>query len=54
MDMYYHLKEVLSCQECNHPLKHDGDTGYLSYTAVCVGCGKEYEIDLEIKLKGDE
>lgn len=51
MDMYYYLKELLSCEDCGFPLSYSHDTGYNSYVAVCFICEKEYEIDVEIKLK---
>jgi hypothetical protein len=50
MDMYYYIKDQLDCQDCKHPLKFSKDIGYLSYIAICVVCGKEYEISLDIKL----
>lgn len=51
MDMYYFLKDKLTCQECKHPLAYSGDTGFMYYTATCIGCGKEYEIGLEVNPK---
>lgn len=52
MDMYYSLKEELKCQECKHDLKYSEDTGYMSYKAVCISCGKSYEVFLDVKPLG--
>ncbi len=48
MDMYYFLKDKLTCQDCKHPLKYTGKNGYESYTAICVSCGEEVEIKIEV------
>jgi uncharacterized protein YbaR (Trm112 family) len=50
MDMYYKLKDELSCQECKFPLSYSEDVGYMSYIAVCPACGKKYEVTLETKV----
>lgn len=54
LDMYYFLKDKLECQDCKQPLKIDcrdpKRTGYMSYIAECIICGKQYEVTLEVKL----
>lgn len=49
MDMYYYYKDILTCQDCKHPLKYCHDIGYMSSIAECIGCGKKIEVNLEIK-----
>jgi hypothetical protein len=51
MDMYYFFKEILTCQDCKYPLTYNGSLGFMCYSAVCIGCGKEYEINLEVNPK---
>lgn len=54
MDMYYKLKDELSCDDCKFPLAYLKDIGYMSYVAVCPACRKEYEINLEKRINKNE
>lgn len=56
MDISYKLKNVLKC--CDFDLKFSKEIGYVeylndikcgTYVATCIVCGKQYEINLEIK-----
>jgi len=55
MDISYKLKDVLKC--CDFDLKFSEEE-YLNdikcgtYIAICMVCGKKYEINLEVKAKG--
>jgi RNase P subunit RPR2 len=58
MDMHYKLKEdVLTCKKCNHPFTFDDEIGFKEYnnvtvgvySAICIGCGKEIQINIEIR-----
>ncbi len=51
-DMYYHLKEVLKCQDCEWPLSYSYDVGYMCYMAKCPVCKMEYQVNDEKILKG--
>lgn len=49
-DMYYHLKEKLSC--CDFPLTYSYDVGYMCYMAVCILCDTLYQVNVETINKG--
>jgi len=49
MDMYYYLKDELTCKDCKYPLSYSKNIGNMTYIAVCIGCGKKYEINIKIK-----
>ena len=52
--MYYNLKDKLLCQDCKLDLKFSKEIGFMSYVAVCIACGQEYEINLEIRINKNE
>ena len=51
-DMYFHLKEKLSC--CDFPLSYQYDVGYMCYMAKCPICEETYQVNVEVITKGKE
>ena len=59
MDMYYALKDILTCKECDHPFtledeiapykEYSDNKGHGVYYAMCIGCGKEIQVEFKVR-----
>jgi len=54
MDFYYYLKDEFTCQDCKHPLKLKKKNDHMSYVAECIGCLKQFEVNIDIKLRKEK